>query len=161
MQPSPPILATAVAQAPSSGGIQQGPWYLPPSFNALQPGAASEVPSGRVSRQCGSRGRMSSVSANDEIEEDIDELDELARNLASRGSVAAEVSQSNSPFPHDAVGTPTRETHPPPPRQPQNQQNNQFPIFTYEPVRPPTPCVQLTQAETSDDENQACAKEQM
>ena len=122
MQPSPPILATAVAQAPSSGGIQQGPWYLPPSFNALQPGAHSEVPSGRVSRQCGSRGRMSSVSANDEIEEDIDELDELARNLASRGSVAAEVSQSNSPFPHDAVGTPTRETHPPPPRQPQNQQ---------------------------------------
>ena len=35
---------------------------------------------------------MSSVSANDEIEEDIDELDELARNLASRGSVAASVS---------------------------------------------------------------------
>ena len=39
-------------------------------------------------------------------------------------------------------------------RQPQNQQNNQFPVFTYEPVQPPTPLAVLgvDQTETSDDE---------
>ena len=58
----------AAAAAPSA---LSGPWHLPPDFGAHMSRVADmDVASGRGSRAGGvSRGRMSAVSANDEIEE--------------------------------------------------------------------------------------------
>lgn len=88
--------------APSAAGLH-GPWYLPPDFGDPRR-HHYDLPEvgGRASRAGGvSRGRMSAISATDEIEEDIDELEELGRMPASRGSIGSAglaTSVSASPF---------------------------------------------------------------